>query len=539
MARHSNGGVARTACGAAIDANAISIVAPMDGSVLLDGTALTPEAVTAIARARAGVSIAPQARESMAAAAAVVARAAEAGTPVYGLTTGLGPRVVVRVDGAAGAEFSLRTLRGRAMAVGEPLPAELTRATMVVRCNGLCAGGSGASVAIADGLVALLNAGVEPCIPRIGSVGASDLCMLAHVGLTLIGEGEAELGGERMASADALARAGLAPVTLGPKDGLAICSSSAVSAGVAALALVDAATCLETMQAAAALSMEGFRANLSPLDPRVVAARPSPGQAWAAAGLRALLRGGALTEPGAARRLQDPLSLRCVSQIHGSLRVALELLASAVAPELGGAADNPLVLTEDEEILSTGNFHVPALAMALDAAAIALAQVASASAERQARLKTERLSGLPGGLSPRGTTSSGLAPLSKTAQALAVDIRHLAAPRSIMPTVSGDSVEDDSTGAAQAALRVRDQLQRMWPLAAIELIVAAQAVDLAVGGRPECLGEGTAAAFAAVREWVDTLEEDRPVGPDVERLAAGGLVGGQLLERVHAAAGVG
>jgi histidine ammonia-lyase len=522
--------------GRAIDgAIAISIVAPMDGSVSLDGTSLSPEAVTEIARGGAAVAIAPEARERMRASAAVVARAAEAGVPVYGLTTGLGHRVVDRVDGHAAAAFSLQTLRGRAMSVGDRLPAEVTRAAMAVRCNGLCAGGSGATVAIADGLAALLNAGVSPRIPRSGSVGASDLCLLAHMGLTLIGEGEAELDGRPMASADALARAGLAPVRLGPKDGLAICSSSAMSAAVAALALVDATAVLETLQVAAALSMEGFRANLSPLDPRVVAARPAPGQAWAADGLRALLYGGALTEPGAARRVQDPLSLRCVSQIHGSLHVALELLAAAVEPELGGAADNPLVLTDDEEILSTGNFHVPALAMALDATAIALSQVAATSAERQARLETERLSGLPSGLSPTGQISSGLSPLSKTAQALTVEIRHLAAPLSIMPTIGADSVEDDSTGAAHAALRVREQLERMRLLAAMELVVAAQAVDLAVGGRAESLGAGTAVAFAAVREWVDVLGEDRPVGPDVERLSAELLVHGQLLDRVRVA----
>jgi histidine ammonia-lyase len=516
----------------------ISIVAPMDGSVLLDGTALTPEAVSEIARGGAAVAIAPSASELMRASAAVVARAAEAGVPVYGLTTGLGPRVVDRIDGRAAAAFSLQTLRGRAMSVGERLPQEVTRATMAVRCNGFCAGGSGATPAIAEGLAALLNAGVHPRIPRFGSVGASDLCMLAHVGLTLIGEGEAELDGTPMASADALARAGLEPVRLGPKDGLAICSSSAVSAGVAALDLADATACLQIMQVAAALSMEGFRANLSPLDPRVVAARPAPGQAWAADGLRALLSGGALTQPGAARRVQDPLSLRCVSQIHGSLHVALELLATAVEPELGGAADNPLVLVDDEEILSTGNFHVPALALALDATAIALSQVASASCERQARLKTERLSGLPLGLSPHDGMSSGLSPLTKTAQALAVEIRHLAAPLSIMPTIGADSVEDDSTGATHAALRVREQLDRLRLLAAIELVVAAQAVDLALGASAGSLGAGTRAAQSAVREWVAPLEQDRPMGADVERLSAELLAGGQLLETVRAGVGV-
>ncbi len=501
----------------------------------LTGESLSPEALGDIARRRLPVHIAPEARARMRASAALVARAAEADVPVYGLTTGLGHRVVDRIDGHAAAEYSLRTLRGRAMSVGERLPTEVSRAAMAVRCNGLCAGGAGTTVAIAEGLAALLNAGVHPCIPRSGSVGASDLCMLAHMGLTLIGEGEAELDGEVLASGDALARAGLEPVRLGAKDGLAICSSSALSAAVAALALLDATACLETMQVAAALSMEGFRANLSPLDPRVVASRPAPGQPWSAEGLRGLLSGGALTEPGAARRLQDPLSLRCVSQIHGSLHVALELLAAAVEPELGGAADNPLVLTEDEAILSTGNFHVPALAMALDATAIGLSQVASASSERQARLKTERLSGLPTGLSPVQEIRSGLSPLTRTAQALAMEIRHLATPFAITPTIAADSVEDDSTGAAQAALRVRGQLERMWLLAAVELIVAAQAVDLAA---PSALGAGTGAAHAAVRECVETLEEDRPVGPDVERLASELLVDGQLLERVHAADGV-
>ncbi|HTU98097.1 MAG TPA: aromatic amino acid lyase [Solirubrobacteraceae bacterium] len=518
---------------------AISIVGPMDGSVSLAGAALSPEAVTAIARGGLPVAIAAPARDRMDVSAGVVARAAETGLPVYGLTTGLGSRVVDRIDGHAAAAFSLQTLRGRAMAVGERLPSEIARAAMAVRCNGLCSGGSGATVAIADGLAALLNAGVHPCIPRFGSVGASDLCLLAHVGLTLIGEGEAEFEGAVMTSADALARAGLNPVMLGPKDGLAICSSSAVSAAVAALDLIDATRCLEIMQVAAALSMEGFRANLSPLDPRVVAARPAPGQAWAADGLRTLLHGGALTEPGAARRLQDPLSLRCVSQIHGSLHVALELLEGAVGPELGGAADNPLVLVEDEEILSTGNFHVPALALALDATAIALAQVAAVSSERQARLKTGRLSGLPASLSPDRGVSSGLGPLSKTAQALSVEIRHLAAPLAILPTIGADSVEDDSTGATHAALRVREQIENLRLLAAIELIVAAQAVDLALGDSTASLGAGTAAAHAAVREWVAPLENDRPVGPDVERLTAELLVGGQLLDSVRAAAGAG
>jgi histidine ammonia-lyase len=306
-----------------------------------------------------------------------------------------------------------------------------------------------------------------------------------------------------------------------------------VSAGAAALALVDAEALLEAAQIAAALSMEGFRANLSPLDPRVVAARPAPGQGWSAQGLRRVLAGGALAETGAARRLQDPLSFRCASQIHGSLRAALDLLGSALASELNGAADNPVVLIDDDEILSTGNFHVPALALALDAAAVGIAQVAAAATERQGRMKTERLSGLPTALAAAGITGSGLGPLSKTAQALTLEISHLAAPLSLLTTIGADGVEDDSTSAVQAALRLGEQLDKLRLVIGTELLVAAQAVDLAA---PSRLGAGTGAAFACVRELVEPLVEDRAVGPDVERLAADAVGSGRLVAAVRAAA---
>jgi histidine ammonia-lyase len=506
----------------------------MTGRVRITGRELTAGELQSVARAGAGVEIDPDARARIEAAHGVVARAVAERRPVYGVTTGLGSRVTEALGSEEIAAFSLRTIRGRAMAVGERLPTELARAAMVVRLNGLCAGGAGASAAVADGLAALLNARVHPLIPRSGSVGAADICMLAFVGLTLIGEGEAELDGARIASSAALERCGLAPIVLGPKDGIAICSSSAVSVGAATLALIDAQRCLRAAQVAAALSMEGFRANLTPLDPRVVSARPAPGQAWAADGLRALLASGSLATPGAARRLQDPLSFRCVSQVHGALHSVLELLASALAPELEGAADNPLVLAEDGEILSNGNFHVPALSLSLDAVAIGLSQVAAIVSERTARLRAERLSGLPVNLTRGGASSSGLAALQKTAQALSVEIRHLAAPVAIHPSSGADGVEDDSTSAVQAALRVREQLERFELLVAVELVCAAQAVELAA---PRRLGAGTGAAQSVIRSVVEPLEEDRPLGPEVERLAARALRGGELLARVQAAAG--
>src|SRR6201996_3090 len=505
----------------------------MTASITLTGTELTPEQVRSVAREGTAVTIADAAAARIRAANDVVHEAIRTNTAVYGVTTGLGSRVTDRVSDAEGTEFSLRTIRGRAVAVGEPLGTELTRAALLVRLNGVCAGGSGASPAVAELLTGMLNEGVHPVIPSSGSVGAADLCLMAHVGLAMIGEGEAESSGVRMSAARALTQAGLIPLVPGPKDGLAICSSNAVSAGTAALALDDARALLDAAQIAAALSMEGFRASLTPLDPRVVAARPQPGQGWSAAGLRQLLQGGSLTEPEAARRLQDPLSFRVASQLHGSLYSALEMLAAAVEPELNGAADNPLVLVDDGEIVSTGNFQVPGLALALDTVAIGIAQIASGIAERQTRLKTTRLSGLPRALveQPDGSaTQTGLMALTRTAESLRLEIRHLSSPFAIHASVSADGVEDDSTGAAQAAYRVADQLNRLRLLIAGELLTAAQAVDLAA---PERLGAGTAEALRCVREVIAPVTEDRALGPDVERLAAALLADGQLRRRVR------
>jgi histidine ammonia-lyase len=529
----------------------------MADPVLITGSDLDPSTLEAIARHGAPVEIDSGARARMAESAAILERAAASGRPIYGVTTGLGSRVTDVVAPRESSGYPLRTIRGRATGVGEPLARELVRAAIAVRVNGLCTGGSGARPTLADGLAELLNAGVHPAIPRSGSIGASDLCLMAHVGLALIGEGRAELEGEWMDTGDALVRSGLGVVPLGPRDGLAICSSSAIAIGAATLALRDARACLDGAQVSAALSMEGFRASLTPLDPRVVAARPAPGQAWGATGLLALLTGSALIEVERPRRLQDPLSFRCASLVHGALHVALDALEAAIAPELTGAADNPLVLAQgagdrdgegEAEILSTGNFSSPALALALDGVALACAHVAHAIAERQARLKETRLSGLPSNLvevdPDRAASRSGVAPLSKTAAALVLEIRHLAAPVSILQGVTADGVEDDMTGALQGALRLREQLSRLRLLVALELLVAAQAVDIAHpsrttnGGDGAPLGVGTGAAHRAVRELVPPLREDRALGPEVERLAHNLLASGVLSGRVRASDGV-
>jgi histidine ammonia-lyase len=231
-----------------------------------------------------------------------------------------------------------------------------------------------------------------------------------------------------------------------------------------------------------------------------------------AARLRELLEG----STAGARRLQDPLSFRCVSQVHGSLAAALDFLAAALEPELNGAGDNPLVLLDDQEIVSTGNFFVPALALAADTVALALAQVANLASARVARLLSSALTDLPQNLASPGSTGTGMAPLLKVTDALAGEIAHGAAPVSLDSRAGAEAVEDASTGAPLAAGRLSGLLERLRLLAAVELLVAAQAVDLA---GIEQLGRGTAAVYAVVRGAVGALEGDRPLGPDVERVA--------------------
>ena len=490
----------------------------------LDGKGLTPEDVVRVARHGAPVELDPGALARMAAGREVVESYLAAGRPAYGLTTGLGARVVDSVPASALAEFSRHTVLGRANSVGPPLATEVVRAALLVRANGLAAGGAGATPKLAQALVALLERRVHPVVPSIGSIGAGDICVLAHVGLVLLGEGEAEVDGATLSGADALEAGGLEPLVLAPKDGLALISANAVSAACAALALADGREALDALQVAAALSMEGFRASRSPLDERVAAARPAPGQAACAAGLRALLAGGS----SRGRRLQDPLSFRCASQTHGSLAAALDFLAAALEPELNGAGDNPLVLAQDGEIVSTGNFFVPGLAVAADTVALALAQAANLAAARVARLLSAPLTDLPQNLAPAGSTGTGMAPLLKVADALASEIAHGAAPASLDSRAGSEAVEDASTGAPLATGRLSGLLDRLRLLAALELVVAAQAVDLA---GIESLGRGTGAAHAVVRELAEPLERDRPVGGDVERVAA-------ELGRVLAAAAV-
>ena len=348
------------------------------------------------------------------------------------------------------------------------------------------------------------------------------------------GEGFAEYRGEILPGHVALERAGLRPVVLGTKDGVALISANAATVGAAALVVHDASRALDALNVATALSFEGFRANLSPLDPRVQAARPAPGQNEIAARLTALLAGSALWQEGAARRVQDPLSLRCVSQIHGAALASLRTARDHVELELNSAADSPLVLADAGAMLSTGNFHIPGLALAFESTGLAFAHAALACVQRCQKLFNPALSGLPLQLTTRGPEHSGFATVQKTLTALYNEIRHDANPATLDCLPVSETVEDHAPMAPYVVAKTAAIVAKLRYLAAIELLAAAQAVDLRALPHAE-LGKGTQDAYAAVRARVARLDEDRPLGPDIETvaalLAADGIATTDLLPR--------
>ncbi|WP_227322567.1 HAL/PAL/TAL family ammonia-lyase [Acidisoma silvae] len=471
--------------------------------------------LTEIVTASAGstqISLSPAALARVTASRAVVETYAEGNEPVYGLNTGLGGNLGYRLDPTSLAAFQVQMIRGRTIGVGPAFPETVARIQLLCRIIGLAQGGAGISLAVLEGMIAMFNRGVTPCIPGRGSIGAGDLGLAAHMAAVAIGRGEAWFEGRRWPGAEALAAAGLLPVTLGAKDGLGLLNTSAVTCGHATGVLADLADLLIFATATAALSLEGYAANPGIFDPRLAEARPAGGQVCAAAMFRQILAGSYLYD-APSRSIQDALSFRVLSQIYGPLLTAFDTAAEAVALEINAAADNPLVLAEDGVILSTANFHTPAIALAFDSLAIALCHLASASIQRTIKLMDARLSGLPKYLSPIGGASVGFNALQKTASYLHAEIRLKATPASLDSIPVSETVEDHAPNTPLTIRKLEEQLLPLRLLIAIEAMTAAQAVDLR--GKP-ALSASTTILHAAIRARVPTLGEDREIGPDVD-----------------------
>ncbi len=493
-------------------------------ALTLTGEGLTVDDVAQVADGRK-VAIDSGATARMAKSRALVDRYVREGLPAYGITTGLGVRATEVLPRDELTAFSYRMVRGRAQGWGEPLAPRAVRAVMLVRLNTLLSGAAGASPHVARFLADALNHGLVPVVPRWASVGAGDLVAMAAIPHALIGEGEMLVEGRRVAAGEALKAAGIDALELGPKDGLILTNITSFSVGQAALAAAAVRRVLLASLVSAGLSLEGFRGNASPFNAGATLVRPQAGEVEAGAILRRLLAGGLLLDEGAARRLQDPLSFRCIAQVSGSALAQLAALEAALEIELNHSADNPVVLVEEERIISTGNFHLPHLTLMLDSMARALAWVATDMVSRVARLMNASFSGLPPLLSSNAAGRAGFGPIMKPAEALRGEIVHLANPVPVMTSHNADGVEDSLTFSALAASKLHDIAERLNILVAFELAAATQAVDLA---KPPRIGAALQEAHEQVRALLAFIDEDRPVGRDIEAVARRLVAAGDL-----------
>jgi histidine ammonia-lyase len=489
-------------------------------AIALDGTSLTLEALSAIARAGVRVALDPAARARVAAARILVDRAAGGDAPAYGINTGFGSFSEVRVPHDALNALQRNLLRSHAAGVGDPLPPAAVRATMALRANVLACGYSGVRVETLEALVALINAGILPLVPRRGSVGASgDLAPLAHLALVLVGEGEVVLpAGGVQPGAEALRTAGLAPVSLGPKEGLALINGTQPSTAVAALALLDAERLAGAADVAAALSIDGLRGSTRPFDPRIHAARPFEGQRRSAATIGALIAGSAINASHAdCGRVQDAYSMRCAPQVHGAARDVLAHVRRTLAIELNAATDNPMVFAADGDIISGGNFHGAPVALAADLLALAVTQLATISERRSDRLVNPASSGLPPFLTRRGGVESGLMMAQVTAAALTSELKVLAHPASADSIPTSGNKEDHVSMSMAAALKAEQAVALARQVVAIELLCAAQAIDLLA---PLTTSAPLARVHEIIRARVPALDADRPPAHDIAAIDA-------------------
>jgi histidine ammonia-lyase len=485
--------------------------------LVLTGEDLTVEGVWDVAVHGAEAAIAEEAKERMRAARELVESIH--GEHTYGVNTGFGRFVSAHIPEELTEELQLRLLRSHACGVGEPYPDDIVRAAMLLRANALAKGYSGARGELVELLVECLNRGVLPVVPARGSVGASgDLAPLAHLALPLVGEGEALVDGERLDGASALRRVDLEPIRLVSKEGLSLVNGTQFMAAMAALGLVRARRLATTADLVCALSLEALQGSRTSFAPAVHRSRPFKGQLASAANVWLLLEGSAIIESHRwCDKVQDAYALRCAAQVHGACRDLLDYVAATVAIELNAATDNPLVLVEEGEIVSAGNFHGQPLAFALDALALAVAELANISERRTERLVNPSLSdGLPPFLVEEGGLNSGFMIPQYVAAALVSENKVLAHPASVdsIPTSAGQEDHVSMGNAAGLkALRVLDNVERTL---AIELLAGTQGVEFLAPLRP---GAGVAAVHDFVRTLSERLVDDRSLSADIERVA--------------------
>lgn len=486
----------------------------------LNGQRLTLEQIADVAHAREQVSLADEARQRLLRSQQVVREIVKQGRTVYGVNTGFGKLSDVSIPESQLSELQLNLVRSHSCGLGLPLSEPEARAMLLLRANVLASGFSGARPLVLETLVLMLERGVTPIIPEKGSVGASgDLAPLAHLALVAIGEGEAIYQGERMDGATAMARANIPTLQLEVKEGLTLLNGTQAMGAVGSLALERAHRLVQLADVAGAMSLEGLRGTPVAFDERIHTARPHPGQVAVASHLRELLADSEIRQSHIYNdpRVQDAYSLRCMPQVHGAVRSALAHAREVVEIESGSATDNPLVFTDNGDVLSGGNFHGAPLALVLDYAAIAMTDLISITERRIDRVvNPDANEGLPPFLTPKPGISSGFMMLQVSAVALLNEAKVLAHPASIDNVPTDGGKEDHVSMGMTAATKLRSIVDLAELTTAMELMTAAQALDYRAPLTP---GQGVKRAYDIVRQLVQPLTDDRSLAPDITKLA--------------------
>ncbi len=480
--------------------------------IVRDEAPLSCEEIAAIAHARAKLSLGPSARAKLANGRAIVERIVAKSEKAYGITTGLGALSDVPLAPDELAQISRNTLLSHACGVGEPLHPADTRSIMVALVNDMCHGYSGTSVAVIDQLVEFLNRNINPVVPSQGSVGY--IVHGAHIGLALIGIGEVEMDGKRMSAADAIAKAGLKIIEIGPKDGLCLVNGTRCLAGLSCLGVVEAARLADWADVIAALSFEALKGQTDAFDEELLNLKPHAGVVAVGKRLRGLLKGSEMVERYRGHRTQDALSVRSIPQVHGATRDQLDHARRQIVIELKSATDNPLVLgtPSSYRVISNAHPHGQSVAMAVDLMALAVAELGSIAERRIDRLLNPATSGLPAFLVKQPGVNSGLMIVQYVAASLAAENKRLSQPAVADNFVTSAQQEDHislGTPGALKALKVIDNTRRIL---AIEYLCAAQAIEFL----PRLhLGKGTQAAYERLRSEIPSLEQDRYLSPDI------------------------
>lgn len=488
-------------------------------TIVVNGKDLTLQDVLAVTREDARVTVDPAAMERVVRAREVVDGLIREKRPMYGINTGFGRFSEVAIAEDELNLLQINLIRADAVGVGAPLPRDVVRGMLLLRMNSLLKGLSGVRPVIVETLAAMLNARVHPVIPEKGSVGSSgDLCPLAHMILPMLGEGEAEFDGAVLKGDEAMRRAGVAVVELRAKEGLSLINGTQCMTSVGVHALADALNLSKAADVVGALTVESLRGIVDAFDPRLHEARGQEGQVACAENLRRLLEGSACTTHQGELRMQDAYSLRCIPQIHGASRMALDYVQGVVEAELNAVTDNPLVLPDTGDVFSGGNFHGQPVALAMDMLGIAVSELANVSERRIAKLVDPALNhGLPAFLVKEGGINCGFMVPQYAAAALVSENKVLAHPASVdsIPTSAGQ--EDHVSMGTIAARKAATIVRHAEAVLGIEWMAAAQALDLQ---ERRGLGRGTAPAYALLRDHVSFMEADRVFYGDQERAAA-------------------